>query len=322
MDQKKIAVLGAGTMGPGIATCYAMSGSFVQLYTRSEDTLAKARRVIGANVQLYLQEGLVSKEDADAALSRITYTTCLEDAVRDVWYIAETVVEKPDVKQELYAKLDGILPPEVIIASNTSYLDIFSLMPHRRLPYTAISHWYAPAHILPLVEIVRGEETRDDVMDTIMDFHQKCGKTPVRMEKYIPGFIVNRMQSAMQREVFYLIENGYCSPEALDLAVKTSLMPRGLLLGLVQRLDFSGLDMCANSLNNRAYTPAPPPDRPQIIFSHTEKGQLGVKTGRGIYDYSHLPYEQVLQQRDSMLLRCVALAEDLLKHPLHNPQQD
>lgn len=321
MEQKKIAVLGAGTMGPGIVTCYAMSGNYVQLYTRSEETLAKAKRVISANVELYLQEGICSEEDADAALSRITYTTCLADAVRDVWYVAETVVEKPEVKQALYAKLDSILPPDVIIASNTSYLDIFSLMPERRLPYTAIAHWYAPAHILPLVEIVRGHQTLDTVMEKLMEFHLSCGKTPVRMEKYIPGFIVNRMQSAMQREVFYLIENGYCSPEALDLAVKTSLMPRGLLLGLVQRIDFSGLDMCANSLNNGAYTPAPPPDHPELIFSHTQQGQLGVKTGKGIYDYSHMPYEQVLQQRDRMLLRSVALAEDFLKNPLHKPQQ-
>lgn len=322
MDQNKVAVLGAGTMGPGIATCYAVAGSPVQLYTRSEETLRTARRVIGANLELFLQEGLLNKEEAAAALSRITFTTCLEDAVRDVWYIAETVVEKPEVKQALYTKLDRILPPEVIIASNTSYLDIFSLMPHSRLPYTAIAHWYAPAHILPLVEVVRGRETLDTVMDRIMAFHLQCGKTPVRMEKYIPGFIVNRMQSAMQREVLYLIENGYCSPEALDLAVKTSLMPRGLLLGLVQRLDFNGLDMCANSLNNRAYTPAPPPDHPQTIFSHVEKGELGVKTGKGIYDYSHLPYEQVLQQRDRMLLRSVALAEVFLQNPLHHTQED
>ena len=322
MDQNRIAVLGAGTMGPGIATCYAMSGSYVRLYTRSEETLDKARRVIGANLELFSQEGICTKEAAADALSRITFTTCLEDAVEDVWYIAETVVEKPAVKKDLYEKLDSILPPEVIIASNTSYLDIFSLMPRRRLPHTAISHWYAPAHILPLVEIVRGEETLDAVMDQIMEFHQKCGKTPVRMEKYIPGFIVNRMQSAMQREVLYLIENGYCSPEALDLAVKTSLMPRGLILGLVQRLDFSGLDMCVNSLNNRSFTPAPPPEHPEFVFSHTEKGELGVKTGKGIYDYSHLPYEQVLQQRDRMLLRSVALAEDFLKNPLHNQQKD
>ena len=320
MERNKIAVLGAGTMGPGIATSYAVEGSCVRLYTRSEETLEKAKKVIQANLELFVQENMLTRQHADDALARITFTTELEAAVKDVWYIAETVVEKPEVKKELYAKLDAILPPEVIIASNTSYLDIFALMPERRLPYTAISHFYAPAHILPLVEVVKGENTLDSVMDQIMDYHRRCGKTPVRMEKYIPGFIVNRLQSAMQREVLHLIENGYCSAEEMDLAVKTSLMPRGLLLGLVQRLDFNGLDMCVNGMKNKAYTPAPPTEHPALIFSHADKGEYGVKSGKGIYDYSHMPYEQVLQQRDRMLLRSVALAEEFLNNPLHNTE--
>ena len=322
MDMRKVAVLGAGTMGPGIATSYCVEGSLVGLYTRSQKTLDTAKAVIASNLELYVQEGILTREAAEAALGRITFTTCLEEAVQDAWYIAETVVEKPEVKQALYTKLDAILPPEVIIASNTSYLNVFELMPRRRLPYTAISHFYAPAHILPLVEVVRGEETLEAVMDKIMEYHRHCGKTPVRMEKYIPGFIVNRLQSAMHGEVMHLIENGYCSAEEMDLAVKTSLMPRGLLLGLVQRLDFNGLDMCVNAMKNKAYAPPPPTPHPEIIFSHTDKGEYGAKTGKGIYDYSHMPYEQLLQQRDRMLLRSVALAEEFLQNPLHNTGEE
>ena len=211
-----------------------------------------------------------------------------------------------------------MLPEGTIIASNTSYLDIFPLLPPARRPYGIIAHWYAPAHILPLVEIVKGPETLASVMDTVVQMHKSCGKTPVRMEKYIPGFIVNRLQSAMTQEVVHLIENGYCTPEDLDLAVKTSLMPRGLLLGLVERMDFTGLDMMANSLQNKAYSPAPPLDRPAMIFDHVEKGEFGVKSGKGFYDYTGIPYEEVLQNRDKQLLKSIGLVQAFMENPLHN----
>ena len=155
-------------------------------------------------------------------------------------------------------------------------------------------------------------------MDKVTAFHESCGKTAVRMEKFIPGFIVNRMQSAMTREVLYLIENGYCTPEDIDLAVKTSLMPRGLLLGLVERFDFNGLDMVANGLNNKKFVPAPEPDHPAMIFDHVDKGEFGVKSGKGFFSYTRQPYEEVLQQRDRMLLKSVTLAGEFMKKPLHD----
>ena len=293
----KIAVLGAGTMGPGIATTYALQGYAVALYSRSQATLERAARVVASNMELFVQEGLLDAASAEVAQARICYTDSVDDAVKDAWYIAETVVEKIPVKTELYEKLDAILPEGVIIASNTSSLNIFSIMPQRRRSHTVIAHFFAPAHILPLVEVVRGPETAEAVMEQVMALHQKCGKTPVRMERYIPGFIVNRMQGALTREVVHLLDNGYCTPEDLDLAVKTSLMPRGMLLGLVERMDFAGLDMMVNGLTNKSYQPAPDPGEPKMFFDAVARGDLGVKTGRGLYDYSHLSYEQLLQQR-------------------------
>ena len=318
--ENKIAVLGAGTMGPGIATTYALQGYEVALYSRSQTTLERASRVVASNMDLFVQEGQLSRDAADVACRRIRYTDSVEDAVQDAWYIAETVVEKIPVKTELYAKLDAILPEDVIIASNTSSLNIFSIMPERRKSHTVIAHFFAPAHILPLVEVVRGPETAEEVMDRVIDLHQKCGKTPVRMERYIPGFIVNRMQGALTREVVHLLENGYCTPEDLDLAVKTSLMPRGMLLGLVERMDFAGLDMMVNGLTNKSYQPAPDPGEPKMFFDAVARGDLGAKTGKGLYDYSHLSYEELLQQRDRMLLQSVALAKAFMEHPLHKKE--
>ena len=313
----KIAVLGAGTMGPGIATVYALHGHKTSIYSRTENTLSQAKSIIESNIDLLVSEGAINKSNAENALSNLEYTTNLENAVSSAYYVAETIVEKPEPKRELYTRLDALLPEETIIASNTSYLNIFELLPERRQPYSLISHWYAPAHILPLVEIVRGPQTLDSVMDQVTDLHKECGKTAVRMEKFIPGFIVNRMQSAMTREVLYLIENGYCTAEDLDLAVKTSLMPRGLLLGLVQRMDFNGLDMVSHGLQNKKFTPSPIIDKPEFIYKHVDNGEYGIKSGKGLYDYSHLTQTEALQARDKLLLKSVALAKESIEHPIH-----
>ena len=310
MDLQKIAVLGAGTMGPGIAATYAANGYEVWVYSRTQKTLDTARKVVDSNLEMLCPEKPGS----------VRYTTCLEEAVKDAWYIVETIAEKKDAKIALYRQLDNLAEEGVIFASNTSALNIFELVPERRLPHTVIAHWFAPAHILPLVEVIRGPQTLDSVMDQTVSLHQNCGKTPVRMERYIPGFIINRLQGALAREVYMLTGEGYCTPEDLDLAVKTSLMPRGMLLGLVQRMDFTGLDMMVNAINNNTYHPAPPPQQPELVFGPAGRGELGVKTGKGIYDYSDRPYEQVLRQRDEQLLRSVELAKEFITHPLHKKE--
>ena len=179
----KVAVLGAGTMGPGIAITYALHGCETAVYSRTQKTLDSAKAVIEGSLQLLVEEQQIAEEAAENAKNNLIYTTELARAVEGAWYIAETIVEKPEPKRALYAQLDELLPPEVIIASNTSYLNMFELLPERRQPYSLISHWYAPAHILPLVEIVRGPETLDRVMDKVTEFHNACGKTAVRMEK-------------------------------------------------------------------------------------------------------------------------------------------
>ena len=321
MDKGKIAVLGAGTMGPGIALNYAIGGYETALYSRSQKTLERAAAVIRTNLDLFVKESILSQADADAAAERLRYTNSVADAVDGAWYVAETIVEQPDAKTALYTQLDERLPPEVIIASNTSYMNIFELMPQRRKPYTLIAHFYAPAHILPLVEVVRGPETAEATMEAAMELHRQCGKTPVRMEKYIPGFIVNRIQSAISRELYYLLENGYCTPEDMDLAVKTSLMPRGLIVGLVQRMDFTGLDMMANSLKNKSYSPAPATADPSIVMEPYNRGDYGVKTGKGNYDYGDQTYEEILNRRDAQLLKSVAVARYNLEHPLHKKEE-
>lgn len=312
----KIAVLGAGTMGAGIAAVYAMNGYETALYSRTEKTLGKARGTIEGIVDLFREEKMLPEEQLSAVPERLSYTTKIAEAVRDAFYVVETVVEIPAVKQAVYRELDALLPPEALVSSNTSYMDIFGFLPKERQERLAIVHWVAPPHILPLVEVVRGPATSEETMEAMMRLHKACGKQPVRMEKYIPGFILNRLQSAMTREVLGLIEGGYCSPEMLDLAVKTSLMPRGLLLGVVQRWDFNGLDMAANGLRNKSFEPFPAPPESNILTEMAGKGELGVKSGVGFRDYTREGSAAALRKRDRELLRSVRLAQAFMDDPI------
>lgn len=319
LNENKIAVLGAGTMGAGIAVTYAAGGYEVFLYSRTWKTLDRAQKVIAESMKLLREEGILTDEATEAAEKRIHCTVFLEEAVQDAWYVTETIVEREDAKRALYQQLDGLLSDHVIIASDTSAMNIFEFMPKRRLSHTVIAHFYAPAYILPLVEVVGCPETLPSVVDTTLALHRKCGKSPIFMERFVPGFIVNRLQEALNREVIFLLENGYCTPEELDVAVKTSLMPRGLLLGLVQRMDFTGLDMVCNVLRNQSIEPAPAcTGVPPMLEERCQNGDLGVKTGKGFFDYASQSYEEVLRHRDRQLLKSVRLAADFMADPLND----
>lgn len=315
-DTRKIAVLGAGTMGAGIAAVYALCGYRTALYSRTEKTLKKSKATIRAAAGLLMEQELYPKQDLDAVMGRLSFTTSMEDAVECAFYVVETVVEIPEIKKQIYDRLDALLPEDVIVSSNTSYMDIFGLMPARRQANLLIVHWIAPPHILPLVEVVKGPATSEETMDAMMALHEECGKTPVRMEKYIPGFILNRLQSAMNREVIGLLQEGYCTPEMMDRAVKTSLMPRGLLLGVVQRMDFNGIDMVANGLRNKSFVPYGVPPEKNIITEKAEKGELGVKSGVGFKDYTRIGMQEAVRQRDLKLIQSVRLAKAFMDDPI------
>ncbi len=311
-DIKKIAVLGAGTMGPGIAQNYAMGGYEVNLYTRSKETLDKAKVMLRTNVGTFVEEELLTDKQAEEVIGRISFTNDLAEAVKGVQFVQETVAEKPDVKKALFEEIDKLLPMGVIIVSNASSLNPFLYVPERRQPDFTTAHWYAPPQILPLVEVARGEKTTEETMATTIALLQKCDKTPVRMEKFVPGYIINRIQILLNREVFYLLDNGICTPEQLDLAVKASFMPRGMVLGLVQRFDFTGLDISANNIINASYVAPEMSKRPKALFDHVDKGELGVKTGKGFFDYSGRSPAEVYKKRDKLLFKVFKATKDLI----------
>jgi len=302
LEIKNVTIVGAGTMGHSLAQAFAQGGYQVWLHDIKEEILQKARRLISANLQTLLDLGLLSEEPA-VILSRVRTTTNIKEAAQQADFIIEAIIEDETAKKEMFKILDEASPPPAILASNTSYLDIFKFVETKRPDKVLITHWFAPPHIVPLVEIVRGPETSKETVDTVKSLLLKLGKTPIVISKFLPGFIANRMQSALGNEVLFLLDNGYASPEDIDLATKASFGLRIPILGVVKRMDFTGLDLTQKVLQNAAYKVPPQRNRSEVVDRLVAQGKLGVKTGKGFYDYGGRSPEEIMRERDIKLIK-------------------
>jgi 3-hydroxybutyryl-CoA dehydrogenase len=312
---KKIAVIGSGLMGPGIALDFAKAGYPVTLIARRQASLDSALKVVHANLLTLVKNDVVKAAEVETIEKRITYSLSIPESVPDADFIVECINEKKDLKTELLKQLDELCKPGAIFGSNTSYLNIFELTPESRAATTVVTHWFAPAHILPLVEVVREPRTSDETEKTVLDLLSGIGKTPVLMQKYVPGHAINRLLRIIGREVFNLLDNGYITADQLDLAVKASIAPRMCTLGVVQRYDFTGLDLSAGNLRLANYPEPPLDNAPKSLVSLVEKGDLGVKSGKGFFDYTDKPLEETLAKRDDDLIRVLKATEFALKDP-------
>ena len=316
-DIKKIAVLGAGTMGPGIAQTYAMGGYQVTMWTRSEATREKAKASLKTSLETFAEEGEIKQDEVETIYSRVNFALTVEEAIAGADFIQETIVENKDAKIALYEQIAACVSPDVIIASNTSAMNIFEVVPEKLLPQQIICHWYAPPQLIPLVEVVKSEQAPQEYADVAVELLKKCGKTAVLMKKFIKGYIVNRLQQCLNREVFYLLDNGYCDAEAIDLAAKASFIPRACVLGLCKRADFGGLDMTANNYKNKSYTmPVNGDELPKTLEALVDAGNLGIKTGKGFYDYEGMDIEQLKAKRDKQLFEVFRLEKKFLNDPV------
>ncbi|OFW60729.1 MAG: hypothetical protein A2133_03760 [Actinobacteria bacterium RBG_16_64_13] len=311
-DVKKVAIFGAGTMGPGLAQVFATAGYDVTMYSRKAETLDKAMSVAKANLATFAENGLLQESAIPAILGRIKTTQSVEEAGRDADLVIESIAEKMDAKKVLYEELDAVCPPRTIFTSNTSYLNIYEAMPAARLPQTVIAHWFAPPHIVPLVEVVKGPETGQETVDFVVELLKKVDRVPTVLEKFVPGFCINRFLRIIGREIFFLLDNGYMTAEQLDLAVKASIIPRAMVLGFVQRYDFTGIDLSYGNLQNKDFIEAPVDNNPRSLVELMERGELGVKTGKGFFDYSDRPLEEVLKERDAAMIKVFEDVRDLI----------
>ncbi|MCK5553095.1 MAG: 3-hydroxyacyl-CoA dehydrogenase family protein, partial [Deltaproteobacteria bacterium] len=229
---KRILVVGAGTMGHSLAQTFAQGGYSVALVDAKGEILDRAIGLIASNLRTLEDLKLLGKREGRKIIERIHPLTSLEEGARDADLAIEAIFEEPGAKEELFGRLERFCPPRTILASNTSYLNIFEFKTLKRLEKIIITHWYAPPHIIPLVEVVKGPRTSRETVETMKNLLVKLGKKPVVVDRYIPGFIVNRLQRALAREIFHLLDNGYATAEDIDTAAKASLGVRIPILGV------------------------------------------------------------------------------------------
>jgi 3-hydroxybutyryl-CoA dehydrogenase len=305
---KRILVVGAGTMGHSIAMVFAQGGYEVDLVDITEEALHKGLGLIDSNLQTLKEAKLINSSAIPGILSRIHVSTTLDIAEKSD-LVVEAISEDQKAKKDLFCALDQICPKKTILTSNTSYLNIFQFLRTSRPERILIAHWYAPPHLIPLVDVVRGPRTAKETVETVKALLLKLGKQPVVMRKFIPGYIVNRLQRAMAREIFYLLDKGYASPEEIDVAVKSSLGIRIPVVGVVQRYDFAGLDLALTIDRNPSIHLVSKDRLPKTLIDLVKKGNLGVKSGKGFYDYFSRKMSDVLNERDMKMIKLLKFLE-------------
>jgi len=305
---RNICIVGAGTMGHGLAQTFAQGGYQVTLFSRTQQTLDRASALINSSLDTMLEAGFVNREQIQAALGRITATTSLEEAVKEADMAIETVAEDKEAKKEIFTQLDGICPPKTLLASNTTFLNIFDFVETSRPDKVLITHWYAPPQIIPLVDVVKGPRTDEANIRLVVQMLREMGKKPVVFNRPVAGYVVSRIQIAFQRELYYLLDNDYLSPEDLDAAMIWGLALRMMVVGAVQRIDFGGLDLSVRGLE-RASQSTPVDYKPRKLLELAGQGHLGVKAGRGFYDYKGRSEAEVCHERDIRLLKLLKMLQ-------------
>ena len=300
---RNVTIVGAGTMGHSLAQVFAQGGCSVWLNDVKEGILERAKKLIASNLETLVELGIVGKNQKGPILDRVQTTVKLEEAGKKADFVIEAIIEDEPAKKEMFGRLDKICPPGTILASNTSYMDIFKFVETKRPDKVLIAHWFAPPHIVPLVEIVRGPQTSPDTVDRVKALMLKMGKKPIVISKFLPGFIGNRLQSALGNEVLHLLDEGYATPEDIDTATKASFALRMPILGLVKRMDFTGLDLSQKIISNATYKIPPQRTKSKSVDALVEKGKLGVKTGSGFYEYGGRSTEEIMKERDIKLIR-------------------
>jgi 3-hydroxybutyryl-CoA dehydrogenase len=279
---KTIGVVGAGTMGGGIAQVFAAAGFDVTLFDAAPAALDRAAASIGKSLGKFVEKGQMTAADRDAAIGRIDRVTAI-DALASAEYVVEAAVEALDVKREIFRTLDSLTPDTTILSSNTSSISITTLGASTSRPDRVLGmHFMNPVPLMPLVEVIRGHATSDGTMQVALDLCRRLGKTPVEAADY-PGFIANRILMPMINEAIFAVMEGVGTPEAIDTVMKLGMNHP---MGPLTLADFIGLDVCLailqvlhGGLGDPKYRPCP------LLVRMVAAGQLGRKSGRGFYSY-------------------------------------
>lgn len=302
---EKVTVLGAGTMGHGIAQLYAQAGYDVHMYDIKEEFLNNALERIASNLDMMIREQAITQEDKNDALKHISISTDLKEAVSGTRFVTEAVSENLNIKFALFSQLEEIVEDDVIIASNTSTFSIKELSEGvRQKDRLIITHFFNPAHLVPLVEVVKGPNTSQEIIDRTVELLSTIGKKPVVLKKDIPGLIANRLQAALVREAFYLLDNGVADAEDIDLAITAGPGFRWAFIGPLETADFGGLDIWKSVVENLAPVLSKEEKIPAFVEEKVQSGNLGTKTGNGLFAYAdHEEVTKRIRERDEYFIR-------------------
>ncbi len=301
-----ITVIGAGLMGHGIALTFSLAGHHVKV----QDPIPEALDALHDRVTASLKVMNVDSKDRSEALQKIFTEKHLSKAVKDAELVIEAAPEKLDLKKQIFKEIEYSAPKTCLLASNTSVIQISKIMCDLKLKNRVVgTHWWNPPHIIPLVEVIKTEWTDEETMNQMMDTLSNAGKTPVRVEKDVPGFIGNRLQMALWREAISLVENGICDAASVDTVVKASFGRRLAILGPMENADLVGTDLTLDIHNQvlfdleRRAGPSP------FLQKLVSENKLGMKSGTGFQNWTE---DQIEETRVKLATHLLEL-EGILK---------
>jgi len=300
-DTRDVAVIGAGDMGHGFAAHFAVHDHDVTLLDHRESNLETARNRIRDVVSFLRSEGLTDRAPDDVA-SDIEYTLDREQGLASADLVLESVPEDLDLKHEVFRDVAAAAPDDAVLASNTSGLPVTEIA--EAVPEDADRvvgcHWWYPPYLLPTVEVIRGERTADGTVERVESFLDSVDRTPVLVEKDVPGFVWNRIQMAIFRESLHIVEEGIASPEDVNRAIRDGYALRTAAIGPLETIDIAGLDLVRTVLGDLSPHLCDDDEPSRLLDEHLSEGRAGIHSGAGFFEYEEAP-EAVTQARDEQV---------------------
>jgi 3-hydroxybutyryl-CoA dehydrogenase len=305
---KEIGIIGAGTMGHGIAQCFAVNGWSVRLYDTRPEMVPSALDRIRNNLSVFVEAGIIKADLAAETPAHLILCDTLAQAVRGTEMIIETISEELDLKRRLFVELEDLVGPGTILCTNTSAISITAISQDLNHPERVVgTHFWNPPHVLPCVEVIKGQYTSNEVFEKVVTILTAIGKEPIRVLKDVPGFIGNRMQHALQREAMAIVDQGIAAPEEVDRVVKFGFGLRLALMGPLERADLGGLDITYRVQKYLLPYLCKQTEPSPLLTQKVTDGHLGAKTGQGYYTWPPEKTAETIKNRDRLLLELIKL---------------